>query len=366
MRFIRLLSCGLAVAVASALLVQPEARGDEPHSVYAVATEGAHGLIDAAFGSAQAKAAEAARQTGQGAFVLDSLSGTAAIDLSERKLVVRLALMPTLSEDLLRERTTNAASNGIAEAVLSAQPPLEERVRHEATADWLWQYHAPAVVGRPSEGGVPPTIYALSYAGALPPLGDGDLHAEWIGGGGSDLEVMLEQALQSGSAAYSQGHQQIAYRVVAWSYESGGIAGQRRTQMVLEVRGIQPGGVTPLAGTAEQAVEKVRSLVAAHDWTSLAMHYDLSGGTFDMAELQSGAFFHRHLPPLDADAMGLWRYRHPFHPDAKLVGVEPTSNPAVVKATMMLEIDQGGGTPQRMLREFRMRKVDGGLLLLPD
>ena len=46
--------------------------------------------------------------------------------------------------------------------------------------------------------------------------------------------------------------------------------------------------------------------------------------------------------------------------------IVPGNDPDVQQVTMMLEIDQGGGTPQRALQSFRVRKVEGGLLVLPD
>jgi hypothetical protein len=136
--------------------------------------------------------------------------------------------------------------------------------------------------------------------------------------------------------------------------------------LLIEARGLPEGARQPLPPEPEQAVAALRALIEAQDWTKLAQHYDLSGSAFDLVELQSGAFFYRYLPPLEGDAAGLWRYRHPFHPEAKLLEVAATDNPEILKATMMLEIEQGGGISQRMLSAFHMRKVPGGLLVLPE
>jgi hypothetical protein len=126
-------------------------------------------------------------------------------------------------------------------------------------------------------------------------------------------------------------------------------------------------GPQPLTGSVEEMVEALRKLIKAHDWPLLARHYQIDDKVADLAELQSGAFFHPLFPPVDgADAGGLWRYRHPFHPEAKLMDIQPGDDPDVQLVTMMLEIDQGGGTPQRMLQSFRLRKVEGGSLVLPD
>jgi hypothetical protein len=225
------------------------------------------------------------------------------------------------------------------------------------------------VIGRPSEGGVPPQIYAVSQRGELPGLGEGDIHAQWISGDGPDSETMLQNALKHGTEIFSQGHVEIAFRLAAWTYTQGGIAGFNDRNMVLEIRGIPPGepATLPLTGSVEEMVEALRKLIKAHDWPLLARHYQIDDTMADRAELLSGAFFHPLFPPVDgADAAGLWRYRHPFHPEAKLMGIIPGDNPDIQLVTMVLEIDQGGGTPQRMLQSFRLIKVDGGSLVLTD
>jgi hypothetical protein len=347
----------------------PEAANDQPRSVFAVASAGQHGLVDAAFGKAQLLASEAAAQSGDKAFVMESMSGTASIDLKDQRLVFRLRLLPDIPQDLLDQRTTNAPENGIEAAIQAALPPRDERIAAEAMMDAMFEFVVSTVIGRPSDGGIPPQIYAVSQSGALPGLGEGDILAQWIGGDGPDSEAMLQDALKRGVETYSQGHMEIAFRLAAWSYTQGGIAGFNKRNMVLEIRGIPPGamGTQPLTGSPEEMVETLRKLIKAHDWPLLARHYQVDDKVIDLAELQSGAFFHPLFPPVDgADAGGLWRYRHPFHPEAKLMDIQTGDDPDVQLVTMMLEIDQGGGTPQRMLQSFRLRKVEGGSLILPD
>jgi hypothetical protein len=341
-------------------------QADGTLSVSGIATAGGQGLIEAAFAAAQRNAVDVTAQSGHRGFALDTISGSASIDLAQRRLIVRLDLLPDVSEDLLRERTINTPSSGLIEAVLAAQPPLEQRVRHEATADWLWQFYASSVVGEPSRDGKPSKIYAVSAAGEIPPLGQAGLYGEWFIAEGSDPDAMLESALRQATQAYSQGHRQIAFRIIAWTFEKGGIAGRQQTHLLVEARGVPEGDRQLLPPEPERAVAALRGLIEAQDWTKLAQHYDLSGSAFDPVELQSGAFFYRYLPPLEGDAAGLLKYRHPFHPKAKLLEVAATDNPEILKATMMLEIEQGGDIPQRMLSSFHMRKVSGGLLVLPD
>jgi hypothetical protein len=207
-------------------LAAPASQADGTLSVSGIATAGGQDLIEAAFAAAQRNAVDVTAQSGHRAFALDTISGSASIDLAQRRLIVRLDLLPDVSEDLLRERTINTPSSGLIEAVLAAQPPLEQRVRHEATADWLWQFHASSVVGEPRRDGKPSKIYAVSTAGEIPPLGRAGLYGEWFTASGSDPDAMLESALRQATQAYSQGHRQIAFRIIAWTFEKGGIAGR--------------------------------------------------------------------------------------------------------------------------------------------
>lgn len=345
------------------------APAENPRSVFAVATQGQHGLIDAAFGKAQALAAETAARTGDKAFVLESMSGTASIDLQERRLVYRLRLLPDMPQGLLEQYTTNAPENGIEAAVLGALPPRDERIASESIMDYMFKFHVPTLVGRPSVGGIPPQIYAVSQSGEAPPLGEGNVLAQWIIGDGGTLDAMLDEALRRGAETYSQGHMEIAFRLAAWTYTQGGLGGLNDKAIALEIRGIPPtaGDTVPLSGSVSEAIEALRGLIKAHDWPLLARHYQVDDSQVDRVELVSGAYFHPLFPPIDgADAGGLWRYRHPFHPEAKLMEVAATDDPAIEKVTMALEIDQGGGTPQRMLQSFRLKHVDGGLLVLLD
>jgi len=115
----------------------------------------------------------------------------------------------------------------------------------------------------------------------------------------------------------------------------------------------------------KQAVTVITKLLEAKDWGALAKYYDLSGSGIDRATLESGEFFWRKERPAAAHPGGFWRYKHPFAPGFRYDDERPTDEAGVVVVSVKVEIDQGGGPPQRGFSRFLMKKHAAGWQVLP-
>jgi len=117
------------------------------------------------------------------------------------------------------------------------------------------------------------------------------------------------------------------------------------------------------------AVREISKMLRAERWAELARYYDLSAAGIDRGELTSGRYFitadtaARELPPPENE---LAKFRHPFHPSYTFFNASVTDQPNVALVTVMLEIDQGEGTPpRRTIDHFYMKKHDQGWQILP-
>lgn len=117
--------------------------------------------------------------------------------------------------------------------------------------------------------------------------------------------------------------------------------------------------------SAQQAVEKTTELLKKEDWPTLARYYDLAGTKERPALLRSGDFFVRKEKPANHHPGLPWKYRHPFTPGYKFESVADTDAKDVVRVTVAISIDQGGGPPQRSVSTFDMRKSAKGYQILP-
>jgi hypothetical protein len=115
----------------------------------------------------------------------------------------------------------------------------------------------------------------------------------------------------------------------------------------------------------QESVERISELVRNKDWTVLSEYYDLAGANLSRQKLQSEEFFMRTERPANGDPTGFWRYRHPFPPGFVYLTVQPTKDPNVITVTVFREIDQGGGSIQKVLAEYQMRKTATGYQILP-
>lgn len=351
----------LAVVAAASL-----ARAEPPNSVAGVSEEGS---FDAAFGRALFAAREAAGASGDKAFIIESISGLRSIDGRLNRLVVRFGLLPALPAALV-ERASGQVSASLDGLIKSVKPPLELQREANHMADAVASYRIGHVFGLLEEGGVPPLLYATTEAGDVPPIGEGDPGARWVWSGSlakSDWQSDLDATLADAAEALPAGTAHFAWRAVSWHYRIGGLAGLNDVGLVIEARAA-PGELVPAAlpGDPATAIEVLRPLIEAHDWPALARHYDLSESNLDPAELLSGAYFYRPTRPFDGDPAGLWRYRHPFHPLARLVDVMVPAAAFRLVPVMMVEIDQGGGPKQRVQTQFWLKETPDGLLVLPD
>jgi hypothetical protein len=116
----------------------------------------------------------------------------------------------------------------------------------------------------------------------------------------------------------------------------------------------------------QQAVEQATRLLKAKDWATLARYYDLEGSRLTRAELAQGTLFYSDRVEGFQHPSGVSKYKHPFAPGFTLARTEPTDRPDTLKAIMVIEIDQGGGTPQRGLSAFLIRKHAEGWQFLPE
>lgn len=124
---------------------------------------------------------------------------------------------------------------------------------------------------------------------------------------------------------------------------------------------------TSYFSSPRQAVEAIRKMQKAEDWTSLARYYDLDGSGIDRKSLISGEFFIRTERPAVSHPGGFWRYKHPFAPDFEYASSSPADKAGIVTVSVSISIDQGSGSPQRQGRqEFEMRQSDRGFQILPN
>jgi len=113
----------------------------------------------------------------------------------------------------------------------------------------------------------------------------------------------------------------------------------------------------------QEAVPALARMLAAEDWPRLARCYLLDASSIERSDLESGRYFRRSTPA-EGHPAGLDRGRHPFPPGYRYLSHAVDGDEALVRVG--IEIDQGGGMVQRGLREFRMRRTDGGWQVLPD
>ncbi len=117
----------------------------------------------------------------------------------------------------------------------------------------------------------------------------------------------------------------------------------------------------------KSAVDQIREMLRAKDWPRLTRYYDLTGTDIDPTDLNSGAFFWREDRPEIAHPGGFWRYKHPFPPSFRYQMAEPETDAGIVTVHLMIEIDQGAGSPtQAGFQTFRLRRSDNGYQVLPD
>lgn len=117
--------------------------------------------------------------------------------------------------------------------------------------------------------------------------------------------------------------------------------------------------------TVEQAVEVATPLLEKKEWGTLARYYDLSDSPVERAELENGTFFYSARVEGFQHPAGFDRYKQPFAPGFKFMRSDETGQKDVVKVTVLVEIDQGGGMTQRGMSEFYMRKHAKGWQFLP-
>jgi hypothetical protein len=118
----------------------------------------------------------------------------------------------------------------------------------------------------------------------------------------------------------------------------------------------------------KEAVKGIRQMLRDKNWHALAVHYDISGDAgvkVNPADLLSGKFFYRKQEPIQADAMGLWRYKHPFHPAFEFSHIKKTAKDDVIKVYVKIEIDQGSGPVQVGYQSFLLSKTSDGYQVIP-
>lgn len=116
-----------------------------------------------------------------------------------------------------------------------------------------------------------------------------------------------------------------------------------------------------------EAVPVITDLLKKQDFKTLAAFYDLSSSKFKRADLESGEFFIQREHPELAHPAEFWRYKHPFAPGFKFDSVQSTGEEDVYIVTVMIEIEQGEGSPsQKAFDNFHMIKSAKGWQILPD
>ncbi len=107
-------------------------------------------------------------------------------------------------------------------------------------------------------------------------------------------------------------------------------------------------------------------LLRGKQWGTLSRYYDLTGSPLKRDDLAAGAFFYSDRVEGQQHPAGFSKWKHPFAPGFKFSRVEPTDRADVSKVIVMVEIDQGGGPPQRGVWAFLMKKSGRGWQILPE
>ena len=114
----------------------------------------------------------------------------------------------------------------------------------------------------------------------------------------------------------------------------------------------------------QQAVEKIKELLAKEDWHTLARYYDLSNSNILFSQLTSGEYFIRTQEPDVKHPAANWRYKHPFDPAFEYDSyIEQDNN--VIQVTMRIIIDDGYDEPVVGIHTFEMIKNDNKYQLIP-
>lgn len=116
----------------------------------------------------------------------------------------------------------------------------------------------------------------------------------------------------------------------------------------------------------QEAVGRATELLRQEDWATLARYYDLTDAPLDHTALASGDYFLREERPPGHHPGLPWRYAHPFTPGMHFEEAQPTARPGVLRVRVGIEIDQGGGPPQRGFETFLLRESERGYQLLPE
>lgn len=116
----------------------------------------------------------------------------------------------------------------------------------------------------------------------------------------------------------------------------------------------------------QAAVTEATKLMKSKSWKQLSRYYDLDGSGVARSTLDSGVYFMTKVsdtpqPP----PMGQLGDREPFPPGFQFVTMEPDKEPGVTLVTLGLEIDQGGGPKQKVMRQVRMKKHEQGWQFVP-
>lgn len=128
-----------------------------------------------------------------------------------------------------------------------------------------------------------------------------------------------------------------------------------------------PSGPTALYFSSPAAsVTIITPLLRAHDWSTLARYYDLTGSGRTYADASREDFFLRRGPTAPAQPSEIGAYRQPFAPGFTFEAAAPSEQPDVTVVTVVLAIDQGGGPVQRVRTTYRLRHSASGYQLLPS
>ena len=117
----------------------------------------------------------------------------------------------------------------------------------------------------------------------------------------------------------------------------------------------------------EKAIPIITNLLKQQDFRTLSTYYDLSASGIDPATLLSGDFFIRKERPEMAHPGGFWRYKHPFAPGFRYIGMTADTVKDTYTIHLRIEIEQGEGAPPQIgLDTFRMIRSDKGWQILPE
>ena len=115
----------------------------------------------------------------------------------------------------------------------------------------------------------------------------------------------------------------------------------------------------------QESVEKTSKLLINENWDKLMTFYFLENTDKETLDsMKNGSYFIRDKKPFSYHPGVSWKYKKPFSPSFKYSNHE-TIEEDLIKVTVSIEIDQGGGMIQKGMSYFYLLKSKKGYQIKP-